>query len=341
MYPVLDQYQKEGYHALMKIAAQYGGAFLCDGVGLGQDLRRPDADRAPGRARPQASGPVRPQGGPVRCLGAGHPALSPLSGRRLQQPGHLQPHRPAARRGISQYRLDRVKEMADVIVIDEAHHFRNPGVKGEPGRYPVPLLAALRHLPKGKTIYYADRHAGQQPPDRLPAHDRAVLPPARPDHFKDAPLGIHSLPGHFRKLEKALEKMVRDTAESERRSTSTTNQAEAEQVLWSDDLFRALVVQRSRAYVKQSQEQHGGVKAIFPETGAAACGRLSAPQDLRPAARHGGEGLRERKAAVLPGHLLPLGLLHRPGHGETGEGLAGEPPEGGCQPDPHPVSQAL
>jgi len=36
MYSVLDQYQKEGYHALMKIAAQFGGAFLCDGVGLGK-----------------------------------------------------------------------------------------------------------------------------------------------------------------------------------------------------------------------------------------------------------------------------------------------------------------
>lgn len=36
MYPVLDEYQKEAYHALMKIAAQHGGAFLCDGVGLGK-----------------------------------------------------------------------------------------------------------------------------------------------------------------------------------------------------------------------------------------------------------------------------------------------------------------
>ena len=43
MYPVLDQYQKEGYHALLKIAAQYGGAFLVRRRRAGQDLRRPDA----------------------------------------------------------------------------------------------------------------------------------------------------------------------------------------------------------------------------------------------------------------------------------------------------------
>ncbi len=36
MYGVLDQYQKEGYQALMKIGNRYGGAFLCDGVGLGK-----------------------------------------------------------------------------------------------------------------------------------------------------------------------------------------------------------------------------------------------------------------------------------------------------------------
>ncbi|TRZ65430.1 MAG: helicase, partial [Rhodocyclaceae bacterium] len=36
MFQVLDQYQKEGYQALTKISRQYGGAFLCDGVGLGK-----------------------------------------------------------------------------------------------------------------------------------------------------------------------------------------------------------------------------------------------------------------------------------------------------------------
>jgi SNF2 family DNA or RNA helicase len=36
MYPLLDEYQKEGYRTLLKIAVQHGGAFLCDGVGLGK-----------------------------------------------------------------------------------------------------------------------------------------------------------------------------------------------------------------------------------------------------------------------------------------------------------------
>ena len=84
------------------------------------------------------------------------------------------------------------------------------------------------------------------------------------DYFKAAPLGIHSLTGHFRKMEKELEKRVLNTTlENEE---IETNQLEATEVLSDDALFRALVVQRSRAYVKRSQEQHASTAhAIFPK----------------------------------------------------------------------------
>ena len=36
MYPLLDQYQRDGYGSLLKIAGKHSGAFLCDGVGLGK-----------------------------------------------------------------------------------------------------------------------------------------------------------------------------------------------------------------------------------------------------------------------------------------------------------------
>ena len=36
MFSRVDRYQQEAYRALMKIARQHGGAFLCDGVGLGK-----------------------------------------------------------------------------------------------------------------------------------------------------------------------------------------------------------------------------------------------------------------------------------------------------------------
>ena len=85
----------------------------------------------------------------------------------------------------------------------------------------------------------------------------------QPDYFKAAPLGIHSLVGHFRKLEGALERIVSGQSK-DIGIPAEVNEVEAERVLHDDALFRALVVQRSRAYVKASQTQHGGSKAIFP-----------------------------------------------------------------------------
>lgn len=38
IFPVLARYQKDGYGGLLKRADRYGGAFLCDGVGLGKTL---------------------------------------------------------------------------------------------------------------------------------------------------------------------------------------------------------------------------------------------------------------------------------------------------------------
>ena len=36
IHPLLDRYQRDGYRMMMERANKYGGAFLCDGVGLGK-----------------------------------------------------------------------------------------------------------------------------------------------------------------------------------------------------------------------------------------------------------------------------------------------------------------
>src|SRR5437588_6523497 len=73
-------------------------------------------------------------------------------------------------------------------------------------------------------------------------------------------VGIHSLPGHFRKMEKDLLQATAGNGEAR----PETDLFEAEQVLTGDALFQALVVQRSRAYVRESQLQQGGSVAFFP-----------------------------------------------------------------------------
>ena len=120
--------------------------------------------------------------------------------------------------------------MADVIVIDEAHHFRNTGVRAESEDERQSRYWQLFDICAGQAALPADGDAGQQPPDRPPAHDRTLLP-ADAGHFKGAPLGIHSLPGHFRKLEKELEASMGVASGSARRREADTDEAQVEKVL--------------------------------------------------------------------------------------------------------------
>ena len=261
MYKVLDQYQKEGYHAIMKIAAQHTGAFLCDGVGLGKTYiglmlierlvmhdRKRVALFVPKAAREAVWD--RDLRRYLRHLSGDFSNLVVFN------------HTDLLRGGDYPYRLNRVKEMADVIIIDEAHHFRNTGVKGEEGEFKSRYWR-FYEICEGKQMFMLTATPVNNRLRDL-QHMIELFSRHKSDYFKAAPLGIHSLPGHFRKLEKALEKIVLGQEQQEQPDI-VTNQAEAEQVLWSDDLFRALVVQRSRAYVKKSQEQHGSSKAIFPQ----------------------------------------------------------------------------
>jgi superfamily II DNA or RNA helicase len=262
MYPVLDRYQREGYHSLMKIAAQHGGAFLCDGVGLGKTFvglmlieRFVVRDRkrvmllVPKSARYDVwERDIRRY---LRYLGGDFSNLVIFN------------HTDLLRGGEFLYRFERMKEMADVIIIDEAHHFRNPGVKGRPEEILTHYWRLYDLIEGPQQVKQVFMLTATPVNNRLRdfQHMIELFSRRKAEHFKDAPLGIHSLPGHFRKLEKALENLLDQPAEE---ADIPTNQVEAERVLWSDSLFRALVVQRSRAYVRKSQEQHGGTSAIFP-----------------------------------------------------------------------------
>lgn len=266
MYPVLDEYQKEGYQALMKIARRYGGAFLCDGVGLGKtfvgmmvierllmhDRRRvvlivPKAARKP--VWENALQRYLPQ------IGGDFSNLVIFN------------HTDLLRSGEYPERLERVKEMADAIVIDEAHHFRNPGVKGEgegkPSRY-----RRLFDVAEDKELFLLTA---------TPINNRLIdlqhmielFSRRQPDYFRKAPIGIHSLPGHFRTMEKQLDQLAPENENGGEEETGNgsvgTTQTEADQVLLGDTLFRELVVQRSRAYVRQSQLQNNGALTTFPK----------------------------------------------------------------------------
>jgi len=278
VYPILDQYQKEGYRNLLKIARQHRGAFLCDGVGLGKTfiglmlIERLIRDKknvmliVPKAAREAVWEPVI------------HRHLRHLSGPDFSSLAVFS-HTDLQRGGQFPHRFAKMKELADAVVIDEAHHFRNPGPLGDA---PIPDIDSKPGQIIGAGIVRPSRY--RQLYDIIEGPDgvkELYLLTATPinnkladfrhmvelfsrrteDHFSG--IGVQSLRGHFLKMERDLKRIMSGaTGDAD---ATTTDLAEAEKVLTHDALFNALVVQRSRAYVKQSQIQNGGTTAMFPE----------------------------------------------------------------------------
>lgn len=286
MWPVLDQYQREGYQALMRIGSTYNGAFLCDGVGLGKTfvglmlLERLAVHDQKNVALfiPKAANE------PVWQAGIRHylPELLGRSYNRLQVFNHTD----LVRGGDFPHELERVRDLVDVVVIDEAHHFRNRGTTGLGAATKRSRYRAMFDLLEGKEVFMLTATPVNNSLRDL-QHMIELFSRQQQDYFKEAPLGIHSLQGHFRQMERQLEQVIADheqrrARKDEAEEEAITDEAEASRVLLNDQLVKALVVQRSRAYAKKSQLQQHGTTAVFPDRAAPIVADYSLKQTYGP-----------------------------------------------------------
>ncbi len=287
MFPKLDRYQQDGYKQLQKIASRYRGAFLCDGVGLGKTyvglmliewLVRYERKRV-ALFVPKAGRTAVWEAALEREL----PDLGDAYGPGVLIFNHTDLTRDNAR---IQKQLDDVARNADVVIIDEAHHFRNPGTRGtapanvldpaKPGPGYIPgegivkpsRYRRLYDIVDGKTMFLLTATPVNNKLIDL-QHMIELFSRKQPDYFRAAPLGIHSLPGHFRRIEAALQKRLghasNGAAGNEGVDADVTDEAaEAVRFLGDDGLFQAIVVQRSRAYVRKSQIAAGTEATAFP-----------------------------------------------------------------------------
>jgi hypothetical protein len=253
MYPVLDQYQRDGYHKLMEIARRYNGALLCDGVGLGKTFiglmvierllfeRKRVALFVPKAARVDVWETTLRRYLPE--------AKGEYSNLRIYN------HTDLLRGGEYPERMREIAAKADAFVVDEAHHFRNTSSD---------RARKLYHMAEGKQLFLLTATPINNSLYDL-MHLIEFFSRRQPGYFSDAPLGIYTLRGHFRRMENALDALVGGDGHVELDSRA------AEEILSKDDLFQALVVQRSRSYVKRSLEatgsmqQHGGNRVAFPQ----------------------------------------------------------------------------
>ena len=267
MFPHLDRYQKEAYWALMKIARQHGGAFLCDGVGLGKTfvglmlierLVLHEGKRvvlfAPKAAK---EGVWEPH------LRRWLPHIGGVGGGADFSNLAVFSHTDLGRKGDFPERFRRIAELADVVVIDEAHHFRNPGRQGDPARGTEPsryyrLFELLDNAERPKILFMLTA---------TPINNRlsdfrhmTELFTRRDEAWFARTIGVNNLRAHFNQMEKTLRSRVGQEA-----ADAAEHMADAQEILLSDEIFRQLVVQRSRAYARESQIREHGQATTFPE----------------------------------------------------------------------------
>lgn len=264
MFSVLDRYQKEAYWALMKMAREHGGAFLCDGVGLGKTfvglmlierLVLHEGKRvvlfAPKGAREGVWEPALRKFLSHIGGGGGNTDFSNLA---------VFNHTDLGRSGEFPERFQRITELADVVIIDEAHHFRNPGKRGnskdEQSRY-YWLYNLLENTTRPKSLFMLTA---------TPINNRlsdfrhmAELFTRQDDRYFARTLGVNNLTAHFNDMEKTLRATVGHDV-----SDVSEVIGDAQDILAKDPVFTNLVVQRSRAYARESQLRESGKTAVFP-----------------------------------------------------------------------------
>lgn len=247
--PVLSRYQQDGYRQLMKIAAQYNGALLCDSVGLGKTYIGLMLIERLLRDRKRV------------CL------LVPKSGYRSVWLPRIKKHLPDAS-GVfggnlevlthSELLVERreedwqqIKQRADVFIIDEAHQFRT--IDSKRSRH---LFDVTDPLQSGKLIFLLTATPVN---NSLLDLYHLIRYFARDNDKFFAALGINSLRYHFVDIERRIRERLQISIDA------TDDGAQIQEEARDDRVLKAVVVQRSRAYVKESERIASRNHVLFPD----------------------------------------------------------------------------
>ena len=246
IFPLLARYQRDAYKKLLPIAANYAGAFLCDGVGLGKTyiglmLIERMIDRhgkrvvlfAPKTAKEDVWKPLLKKLLPD--LASDFQPLVCYSHTDLQR-----------KEKTWGDRIQRTVKDADVLLIDEAHHFRNPGVAGVSGKELSRYRKLQQYLhQKGtrpKQVFFLTAT-----PVNNSVHDfrhmLELVTNGDPAYFAQGSrnLGVPNLKKHFDQIEDEFQ-------------PSPDGQIAPLQTGKGSEIFSELVVQRSRKYVRASEK---------------------------------------------------------------------------------------
>jgi SNF2 family DNA or RNA helicase len=195
IYPKLSQYQKDGYHRALQIAEQWRGALICDGVGLGKTfiglmiLEKCIHDKK----RVLMIVPKSTEESVWLANVRRH--LKSKYDIFFEEQFKIKRHTDFGREGrISDSELDYYRKHSDVVIIDEAHHFRNPNSNRG---------TILKELAKDKQLYMLTATPMNNSLDDL-YHLINYIAQNQKDYFSR--IRIQNLRGHFLENEKRMQR---------------------------------------------------------------------------------------------------------------------------------------
>jgi len=245
IYNILSRYQKDGYHRALQIADDWGGTLVCDGVGLGKtfiglmliERYLYEGKRVLLLVPRSAMASVW-----MRWIDR---YLRPRYGRAVREQLYIHTHTELEREGtISQEDYEYFRRYVDAVIVDEAHHFRHAFRKRGQRLYgltedkKVFLLTATPINNSLDDLYFLICYLI---PRTVRWEAGRFLP--KQDFFKR--ISILDLRAHFNEAEAKLDRLTHATVDEA---------AIAEDFLRTDALLRAILIQRSRRYVRESEK---------------------------------------------------------------------------------------
>lgn len=253
IYPMLAPYQQEAFHSLIEIARRWGGGFLTDGVGLGKTFV--------GLMLTEYYAVRHSKNVLIMATKTGQDAVwNPEIKEKLPElyGGQfsnviVKAHTDLTTKAGTE-EIEHLAKRADVVIIDEAHNFRNHGKKGDPDDEQNPWGSRwwrMHEICKGKTVFNLTATPINNSLFDLVHQAELFTGVDEDDHF--ASIGINSLRKYFVALEKPFKAAVPDAA------------AIAD-LMAKDKLFQSIIHQNSRKYAVESSKVVGGAAVIFPDT---------------------------------------------------------------------------
>ncbi len=238
LYRMLSKYQRDGYHRALQIADSWGGALICDGVGLGKTFiglmllehalyhKKKALLIVPKSARKSVW---------ERNLNL---YLRPKYRRAYRDQIQIHNHTDFGRDGtITEEDVEYYRDYFDVVLVDEAHHFRHSHRN---------RARRLMHLCEGKQVYLLTAT-----PINNSLVDLYNLTNffAQDDSRHFARIGIQNLRRHFTEAEKRIGQET-DAAAA---IGDVQAQAQSTDFLRTDVLLKEVLIQRSRRFVMDSE----------------------------------------------------------------------------------------